>query len=143
MAVQTSPRSPEAGRLLARAPVAVAGLTGTATAYVWWQDPARSARYPACPFHAATGWWCPFCGGLRGVHALTHGQVATALASNALLVIVGPLAAVAWTAWLLDTRGRPALRRHVAALPWTAMVAGAVVFAVLRNLPGPTHALAP
>ena len=56
---------------------------------------------PACPFHAVTGLYCPGCGSTRALHALVHGDVATALAMNPLLVISLPL--LAWMA--LDAAG--------------------------------------
>lgn len=54
-------------------------------------DP-RTARFaPACPFHWATGLWCPGCGTGRALHALVHGDLARALRLNALSVAAIPV----------------------------------------------------
>jgi hypothetical protein len=58
-------------------------------------DPARSAFYPDCPLHAATGLKCAGCGTLRAMHALTRGQVAEALRQNPLVTALMPLVALA------------------------------------------------
>jgi Protein of unknown function (DUF2752) len=67
---------------------AVAGGTlalGGAVALVGALDPNAPGHFPTCPVLALTGWWCPFCGGLRAVHALVHGDPATAVARNPLV----------------------------------------------------------
>ena len=55
-----------------------------------------TVNVPLCPFHAATGLYCPLCGSLRGVGDLAHGHVMAALGSNLLLVVTLPL--LAWGA---------------------------------------------
>jgi len=50
-----------------------------------------------CPFRLVTGLYCPFCGGLRMVHDLAHGQVIQALHDDALAL---PLLLFAVAAWL-------------------------------------------
>ena len=47
-------------------------------------DPATTWWFPSCPFRAATGWLCPFCGGLRSLHALLRGQFRVAWTLNPL-----------------------------------------------------------
>jgi hypothetical protein len=89
---------------------------------------------PMCPFHAATGWWCPLCGGLRAADSLAHLDVRAALHQNLLFVSALPLVAAWWLTWLLRARKdrpRPAPPRVVVA----ASVVVAVVFTVVRNLP--------
>jgi len=121
-----------------------AGALG-ACAVLLFADPADDARYPTCPFLAVTGRWCPGCGSLRGLRALLRGDVAAAAGFNILLLVAVPYLLYSWAAWAAETRGRarPAPLR----LPAGAVVAigvGAVVFAVLRNLPmAPLTALAP
>src|SRR5512147_2498651 len=59
------------------------------------RDPNQAGSYGFCPLHALTGLDCPFCGGLRGTHALLHGDVSTALDHNLLLPLyLGVLVAV-------------------------------------------------
>jgi hypothetical protein len=61
-----------------------------------------SFRVPSCLFRAATGVACPSCGATRAFEALAHGDLATALCMNPLVVIgslafvVGGLLAPVW-----------------------------------------------
>jgi hypothetical protein len=107
-----------------------AAMVGT-LAYIGIADPHRSNfLFPACPFHAATGWFCPGCGGLRMTHDLLHGDLSAAVVDNAAALIGLPLL----LAWIL-------LRRHNGR-PWMTPVSGAVIvtiavaWTVVRNLPG-------
>jgi hypothetical protein len=125
--------SVERPRRAARAPylAALAGLAALAADVVF--DP-RRRHVPLCPFHAATGWDCPLCGGLRSADALAHLQVGAALRDNLLLVAALPVLALWWSDWVARGRaGRPprALGRGGAAL----LVVLAVGFTVVRNLP--------
>lgn len=98
-------------------------------------DPNQPGRYPTCPFKLATGLDCPGCGTLRAVHALTNGQLVTALDHNVLTVLFLPVLAWAWVGWWRHRRGdRPTLP---ALPPAVALgVAGLfTVFWVVRNLP--------
>ena len=94
-------------------PLLVAGGVLAATAYVAFVDPNQPGHFPLCPFKEITGLDCPGCGGLRAVHALTHGDLGTALDQNLLVtVLVLPLAVAAWVAWVLRCRpGRAAAPR--------------------------------
>lgn len=97
-------------------------------------DPNEPGRYPLCPFRLLTGLDCPGCGTLRAVHALTRGQLGTALDHNVVTVVLLPVLLAGWLLWLWRARsGRPA-----PALPASAgyAVAGLLaVFWVVRNLP--------
>jgi hypothetical protein len=126
-----------------RAPYAVLAAAAGAAAYVGLVDPNRPGHYPTCPFYAITGYYCPGCGSLRMVHALTHGHVAEAFGRNALAFVTLPLLGYLWVRWAVAVRrGRP-IQAGVLR-PW-AIIAFAVVgavFWVVRNLPA-GHALAP
>jgi hypothetical protein len=50
-------------------------------------DPVTTWWFPSCPLHAWTGWLCPFCGSLRALHALLHGEPRVALAFNPLMTV--------------------------------------------------------
>lgn len=106
-----------------RAAAAVAAATGAVVAF----DPLHR-HVPLCPLHALTGLQCPFCGGLRAVDALAHGDVGQAARFNLLLVLAIPLVLAYWTAWLLGHRPRPG--RPAAA----AAITAAVLFTIVRNL---------
>ena len=41
---------------------------------------------PRCPFLQLTGWQCPGCGSLRGIHALLHGDLGRVLELNVMLL---------------------------------------------------------
>lgn len=123
-------------------PVTLGAAALVGTALVALVDPGQPGHYPSCPFLVLTGWYCPGCGGLRAVHALTHGDLATAVDRNALLVALLPLAVPAYLWWLRRSWQAPLPRAAARALPpgvryWTAGVAWIVlvVFGVLRNLP--------
>jgi hypothetical protein len=126
-----------------RAPYAVLAAVAAGAAYVAAVDPNRPGHYPVCPFLAITGYYCPGCGTLRMVHALTHGHVAEAFGRNALAFLTLPVLAYLWVRWAVAARrGRPL--RSTLVGPWPAIVFAAVivVFWVVRNLPA-GHVLAP
>ena len=91
-------------------------------------------RYPTCPTQAILGIDCPACGTLRGLHALSRGQVGRALDHNVLLLVAVPIGMITWWRWVRGALGWP-VRPLVLpgwAIPATAVVAA--TFAVLRNL---------
>jgi glucan phosphoethanolaminetransferase (alkaline phosphatase superfamily) len=118
---------------------AVAGAAG----YVALIDPDQTGHYPTCPFLAITGYYCPGCGGLRMIHALTHGQVGRAFGLNPLAFVTLPVLAYLWVLWAVATkRGRPLQAKFLR--PWVIIIFTVVTIAfwVFRNLPA-GHALAP
>lgn len=98
-------------------------------------DPARHRFFPVCLFHAVTGLNCPGCGGTRAVHHLLHGELATALRCNALVVLALPVGALTalWFA-LRPSGSRGRAGRLALWAPWL-LLALATAFAVVRNLP--------
>lgn len=127
----TSELAPPAARATRAAPLAALAAAAAAVTVVGAVDPEQSGHYPSCPFLALTGQFCPGCGGLRAVHALTRGDLGTAIDRNVLVVAAVPVLAVLWVRWLHQpTR---AFRPPVAAL-WTLLVA-VLAFWVLRNVP--------
>ena len=116
--------------------VIVLGATALgAGAVVFFFNPSTNGFYPVCQFHKLTGWNCPGCGGTRSAYALLHGNVALAPKDNALFVVL--LAAAAGRGiWFAARRIRrqPVGEFLPARILW-AMLAIAVVFTVLRNLP--------
>lgn len=72
--------------------LALAGLLGGGILYCW--NPTEVAFIPRCPFRMWTGWQCPGCGTLRGLHALLHLRLAEAWQLNPFMVVSLPLLAV-------------------------------------------------
>jgi hypothetical protein len=73
-----------------------AGAVVAALLYVLYRyDPSTVSFYPPCVFRAVTGLLCPGCGATRAVHHLLHGDVAGAFRLNAMLLLVGPVLAIA------------------------------------------------
>ncbi len=123
-----------ATRIGLRAPLAVGAAAGAALALVAVLNPEKPGHYPTCPFYAVTDLYCPGCGSLRALHALTRGDLGTALDRNMATVLALPFLALAWFAWLRRaTTDRP--RRHWAApASWLWTLAVLVLgFWVLRN----------
>ncbi|TDE90377.1 DUF2752 domain-containing protein [Occultella glacieicola] len=124
-----------------RPPVLIGAGVAAATVLLALVDP-HDGGYGFCPMLRLTGWFCPFCGGLRTTHALATGDLAGAWAANPVLAIVLPLAALGWLWWLVRVwRSAPARP-----LPgWVAPVVGAGLlgFTLLRNLPAFAPYLSP
>ena len=117
------------------APLAVGGALAAGVAYVGLVTPGRGRTIP-CPFHAATGLWCPGCGMTRAVHRLVRGDVIGALSFNVFVPIVVLGVAIGWWSWLAaGTWGRPVRwPARVATGWWFALFAVFVTYGVLRNV---------
>ncbi|QWC85568.1 DUF2752 domain-containing protein [Nocardioidaceae bacterium] len=119
------------------APLAVAagGVAGLLALHL--RDPHAGGAWGVCPVLLLTGFSCPGCGGLRAAYDLSHGDVLGAVASNAWLTALLPLALVAWVRWLwrgVRRSPRRGLSRVDLAL-WTAVAVSGLAFAVVRNTP--------
>jgi hypothetical protein len=114
-------------------PYRIAGAAVLALAAVRAFDPLHR-HVPLCPFHAATGWQCPLCGGLRAVDELARAHPVAALHDNVLVVAAVPIAVLLWLDLLLQRRaGRSA--RCWPRSATVAVIVLAAAFTVLRNLP--------
>lgn len=58
-------------------------LVGGVVLYLYSPE---NLRIPRCPFLQLTGWQCPGCGSLRGIHALLHGDLGRVLQLNVMLI---------------------------------------------------------
>jgi hypothetical protein len=117
------------------APAAVAAGALAAAALVHVVDPNETGNYPTCPFLALTGRYCPGCGSLRALHALTTGDIGTAVGLNVLAVAAVPLLAYLWLGWTAR-RVRRAPRTSLTDPRWLmALAALVVLFWIVRNLP--------
>lgn len=68
---------------------AIAGLV-----FLFFYNPSELPRFPRCPFFALTGYKCPGCGTLRGIHSLLHLRFAAAWGYNPLMVVSIPFLAL-------------------------------------------------
>ena len=117
------------------APAATIGALALATLALHVRDPHQHASWGLCPLYAATGIYCPGCGGLRAVNDLTNGHVGAAFSSNVVVTALIPVAIVLLAVWAVDRwSGRT---RHV---PWermrplvVALITVLVAFTVARN----------
>jgi hypothetical protein len=122
-----------------RAPLLTIGGLALATAALHVRDPHERGSWGLCPSRAVLGIDCPGCGGLRAVNDLTHLRLEDALSSNLLVVLGIPVAVVLLALWTWDRwrgvraeRVPPPVRRGLL----YAVVAAALVFMLVRNLPG-------
>lgn len=122
-------------------------LMGAAGAclFLYAVDPAaENDPYPACPFRAMTGLACPGCGSLRATNRLLHGDIGAAVGLNALYVLMLPMLLYMFVRMAAEVAGRPLPRVAMPRWAGYAVVAAAVLFWVLRNIPvEPFSALAP
>ncbi|MGH9945694.1 MAG: DUF2752 domain-containing protein [Pyrinomonadaceae bacterium] len=103
---------------------------------VWYFDPSRAGFMPACPLYTTTGFACPGCGMTRGLHALMHGDILTALDFNALIPLILIFLGYLFFSMLsVAVRGRGlAVGKWNLVLLW--VVLGLLItFGILRNLP--------
>jgi hypothetical protein len=127
-------------------PAVAAGCGVVALAYVAVSDPVHhQTLVPPCPFHAATGLWCPGCGLTRATNAILRGHVVTGLGYNLFTPLVFVLIGWSWLAWTGGTLGRPTPGPGIVPKQvWVGLIAALAVFTVARNLPvTPLRALAP
>ncbi len=123
------------GGMGVRGPVVVAGGAVAAGIGLLFFDPNGSGSiWPPCPLFALTGIQCPACGSTRMVHALLHGDLATAWHLNAVMLVAGlPLLGWLWLRWFRAAKRNertPPVSRKVG-IP---VVALAVVWMLVRNL---------
>jgi hypothetical protein len=123
------PRGGPLKRLVVGA-LAVAAAGALALLYI--HRPEGQFFFPRCAFHAATGLYCPGCGGLRSAHLALHGEFLEAFKSNALLVAGLPAALVFWVA----RRRRPG-GLSLSPLQLWLIAAVVIAFGVLRNIRRP------
>jgi hypothetical protein len=116
------------------------GVVAAAALVLFLFDPARHGFYPQCPLHALTGWSCPGCGTLRGLHQVLHGNLAAAWKLNPLTVSLLPVAlwlGLRELAWICSGLRWPGIVVRPG-FGW-ALVILVVAFGVLRNLPAFHH----
>lgn len=118
--------------LLIAGGVAVALLTLCAFYYAF--DPSLTAWSPRCMVHTLTGLECPGCGSQRMLHALLHGDIASAWRYNPFLLCMLPV--IAFFAFSALTRKRyPTLYMRLHSFTVMISLAAAItVWTVARNI---------
>ncbi len=110
----------------------LAALAG-AVCFFYHHDPVQFKWYPGCPLHQVTGLHCPGCGGTRAMYALLHGDLAGASRDNLLLLFALPAGAILGATTLLRHPPSPRVWACLGGL----LLAAALIFGILRNLPFP------
>jgi len=112
----------------------MAVVLGLAT-ILFFFDPRQFAFYPQCPLYTLTGLHCPGCGALRGMYELLHGHLLAAVRMNCLLFAGLPaFGGVCLYQRLRNKTGAAAAILRSPTLGW-CVVAGVVLFCILRNVP--------
>jgi hypothetical protein len=125
------------GTVAWRAPALTAALALAGCAYLATHDPNDpSVLMPQCPTKWLTGLDCPFCGGLRMVRSLLTGHFSAAVHDNVVLLTLLPFVGYVWLRWTVaGLRGRT-YSWSISRRGGYALLATAVVWMVVRNLPG-------
>ena len=109
-------------------------VTG-ATVVLYRTDGYNLGPLSTCWFHAGTGLYCPFCGSLRGVAALSHADVLAALHNNAPVMLLLGVAGLIWVRRvLLAVAGKVHVDQpRINGIPYMALAALFVIFTIYRN----------
>ncbi|MCM1020673.1 MAG: DUF2752 domain-containing protein [Muribaculum sp.] len=97
-------------------------------------NPADSHLFPRCMFLQLTGLKCPGCGSQRAVHALLHGDIATAWRMNALLILATPVIILLLVAQLFRTANNRFYRRLNSFPVAVGLFIVIIAWWILRNL---------
>jgi hypothetical protein len=133
-------------RSLAWRRVALAAITAAGSAsltVLYFNDPSAPhgrLRFPPCPFHALTGFYCPGCGSTRGLYHLLHGDVVGACRMNVLMVLCVPFLAYAYVSYAAricfpQSRWANAKRSPLKAHWIWSLLAVILLYWVMRNVP--------
>ena len=103
-----------------------------------------AAWHPECPFRTLTHFYCPGCGTLRALHALSGGHIVQAIDHNILTVIFLPYLIFMWGVYLLRTiTGKKIVLPQFRKAPIILLIV-ITVFFIIRNIPVyPLSLLAP
>ena len=120
-------------RLFAGAGILIVGAGAFVVGYF---NPTTAGFFPVCPLYYLTGIHCPGCGLTRGLHALFHGDVLTALDYNAMLPVYLFIFGYFFVSLIfIVVRGRGLSWKVFKPAAMYGFLTVALVFTVLRNLP--------
>ena len=118
------------------APLSAAAAVTVATAVLYRTGGYDLGPLATCWFHAGSGLYCPFCGSLRGVAALSHGDALTALHDNAPVMLLLGVAALIWGRRVaFAMAGKIVDQPRIGGRASLALGAFFLVFAIYRNTP--------
>jgi Protein of unknown function (DUF2752) len=118
------------------APLSAAGAVAAATVVLHRTGGHDLGPLATCWFNAATGLYCPFCGSLRGVAALSHGDVLTAMHDNAPVMVLLGVATLVWGRRIVFAlAGKIVDQPRIGGPATVALAAFFLLFAIYRNTP--------
>jgi Protein of unknown function (DUF2752) len=99
-------------------------------------DPEKTDYIPVCPCRLLTGLYCPGCGSLRAIHAITRLRFDRAFAYNSLITIFSPLLLWFFAVNLATAfRGPEKVRFYVVPALGRALLGVILAYFVIRNIP--------
>jgi hypothetical protein len=117
-------------------PLAAAGAVAGATLLLNRTGGRGLGPAATCWFRAATGLSCPFCGSLRGLAALSHGDVLASLHDNAPVMLLLGVATLVWGRRVLFAlAGRVVDQPRINGRTTLALAGFFLLFAIYRNTP--------
>lgn len=104
---------------------------------LYFKNPKQGGIFPPCPFLFLTGFYCPGCGTLRGIHALVHGQILRAVQYNILMVISIPFVIYLLLEKLgIEINGRLLIKRKLFSKTFYKILLGVIIlYWIFRNIP--------
>jgi Protein of unknown function (DUF2752) len=101
--------------------------------------PEQYGFYPRCPLHELLHLQCPGCGATRSLAAVLRGDLVEAMRFNALTTLLLPFAFGYGILCYIDyLKRKPVRSLQLPSVATYSVIAIAVVFMVVRNLPGRT-----
>ena len=104
--------------------------------FVAFLDPEQAKFMPVCPCRLLTGLYCPGCGSLRAIRAITQLRLDRALAYNFLLVLFSPLFLWFFAVNLaIAGQGPDRIKGYLAPAFGKACLVIILAYFVIRNIP--------
>jgi TM2 domain-containing membrane protein YozV len=102
--------------------------------YIWARDPNEQGFTPPCLFLTLTGFYCPGCGTLRGLHQLLNGNILAAFWLNPLIFLSIPFIVCAFL--IMGSRSYRMKLPRIASNPNVGIflcLAIVISYSILRN----------